>query len=319
MLAYYVHNLSPFVVRFSENWGIRWYGLAYVGGFFAAFLVMRFMIRRNYCTDLKEEQLTDFVTWSAILGVMVGGRLGYMLLYDREQFFANPLIFFRFLDGGMASHGGIAGLVIFSWFYARKHKVSWTGIGDQLCIAAPLGIFFGRMANFINGELYGRATQVAWAMQFPEELRERNFPHYEEAAARCAEFVPGDVVNPDTLIEASRSSPEVREILGELLTPRHPSQLYQAFMEGLALFLILFFIKIRWKTLPNGVITGLFFILYAIFRIVGEGFRQPDSGFGPFGILTKGQFFSSFMILIGTAFVVTSVVKSKRARAKAAS
>ena len=312
VLSYYVHDLSPFLIRFSETLGIRWYGLAYVAGFFAVFLLIRWFIRKGLYNDIKESQVADFITYSAIFGVMIGGRLGYQLLYNSTEFFANPLVFFKFLDGGMASHGGIFGLAVYTWFYARKHKISWTGIGDQLCAAAPIGLFFGRIANFINGELYGRATQAWCAMQFPEELRDPNFTKGWDVAQAVAPHMEGDDYQMIDIIEASRDSPEIREILGEYLTPRYPSQIFQALGEGLSLLVILLVIRVKFRNLANGILTGLFFILYAIFRIIGEQFREPESGMGPFGLMTKGQFFSTFMIGIGAVFIGWAVRSQKK-------
>ncbi len=312
MFAYYVHHLSPFLVRFSEKWGIRYYGLAYVLSFLAAFLILRLLIRRGYYRDLRESQVGDFITWTAILGVMLGGRLGYMLFYNREEFFAKPVIFFHFLDGGMASHGGIAGVFLFTFFYARRHRISWTGLGDHLCVAAAPGIFLVRIANFINGELYGRPSTAIWAVQFPSEMKEPDFPYFEEIAHRVQGMVEGKEIPPDAIIEAARHDAGVRDVLAEYLTPRYPSQIYQALMEGLALFLILLCVRLRFRNLPNGILTGLFFILYAVFRIIGEQFRQPDPKDGFFGILTKGQFLSTFMIAVGAAFLIGAVVSARR-------
>ncbi|MEM0896566.1 MAG: prolipoprotein diacylglyceryl transferase, partial [Verrucomicrobiota bacterium] len=157
-LAYYVHDLNPIIVQVTESIALRWYGLSYVAAFFVGWWILRLLIRRDYFA-LPEDKLTDFVTYAALFGVLLGGRLGYMLLYDAENFFRDPLIILPFRKGGMsgmASHGGIAGLVLFTLVYARIYKMSWTGLGDNLVVVAPLGIFFGRMANFINGELYGR-------------------------------------------------------------------------------------------------------------------------------------------------------------------
>jgi len=314
VLAYYVHHLSPYLVRFSEKWAIRYYGLAYVLAFVVAFLILRSLVRRDYYRDLKENQIGDLITWTAIFGVMLGGRLGYMLLYDHEEFFANPAVFFHILDGGMASHGGIAGVVVFTWFYARRHRISWLGLGDHLCVAAAPGILFVRLANFINGELYGRQATLSWAVQFPREMEEPGFPYFDGIAARARDMVEGDPITPGGIIEASRDNPALREILADFLTPRHPSQIYQALMEGLGLFLILIVIRLRFRNLPHGILTGLFFIFYAIFRIIGEQFRQPESGFGPIVNLTKGQFFSTFMILIGAAFIAAALGAAKRRR-----
>lgn len=280
-------------------------------GFLAGFMLLRWFIRRGYYNDIKESEVADFITYGAIFGVMLGGRLGYQLLYNSGEFFSNPLVFFKFLDGGMASHGGIFGLAIYTWFYARKKKISWTGIGDQLCTVAPMGLFFGRIANFINGELYGRASQVWCAMQFPEELRDPAFEKGWDVSQAVAPFMEKAEYSMQDIVEASRKSPEIREVLGQYLTPRHPSQIYQALGEGLGLFLILLLVRLRFRNIANGVLTGLFFIFYAVFRIIGERFREPESGFGPFG-LTKGQFYSTFMIVIGAVFILWAVWHKKK-------
>ncbi len=307
-LSYYVHNLSPFLIRFTENFGIRWYGLAYVLGFFLAFLLLRSFARRGY-SELAPGQVGDFITWSALLGVMAGGRLGYMLLYEREAFFANPLIFFRIMDGGMASHGGILGLIIFTFFYARRHRISWLGLGDNLVVVAPIGICLGRLANFINGELYGHITTTfRLAVQFPSELREIGGP----LAARVQEALPDLLPYPEAVIAAAQIDPEVREILGGLLNPRHPSQIYQALLEGLSLFLILLVLRLRFQNLPHGMLTGLFFILYAFFRITAEIFRERDVGQDPILGMNPGQFYSLFMVAVGIAFISAAFALRRR-------
>jgi len=198
----------------------------------------------------------------------------------------------------MASHGGIIGLVIFSAIYARRHRISWPGVGDNLVAVAPIGLFFGRLANFINGELYGRITNVPWAVQFPAELLD----HPNEAALVIQQTSKIDPTldNVPEIIAAARHSAQVREILGGVLTPRHPSQLYEAFLEGVVLFTLLILIRLRFKK-PDGVTTGCFFLLYPLMRIVGEFFREPDAPMT--GLLTRGQFLSLFMFVVGAAFL----------------
>ncbi len=308
MIGYYLHDLSPFLVRFGDKFGLRWYGLAYVAGFVVGFLLLRSFVRRGYC-ELRESQVGDFITLGALLGVMLGGRLGYMLFYDLDHFLANPLIFFNFLGGGMASHGGILGLVVFTFVYARKKGVTWRGIGDNLCTVAPLGLCFGRLANFINGELYGRKSEVPWAVQFPEEIREFGEADRDNLRADLAPFeLPyhPEVNEDDVVIEAARGNDGIQDVLREYLNARHPSQLYQALMEGLALFVILYLVRVRFPQLRHGILTGLFFIGYAVFRILGEQFREPADGFvGPF---TRGQFLSLFMIAVGAAFLISAKI-----------
>ena len=213
----------------------------------------------------------------------------------------DPLGIFRVWDGGMASHGGILGLVIFSWIYARQHRISWTGIGDNLVAVAPVGLFFGRIANFINGELYGRATAVPWAMQFPAELLD----HQDEATRAVEQTIRIDpsLNTVPGIIAAARHNAQVREILAGILTPRHPSQLYEASLEGILLFTLLITIRLKFKK-TNGMTTGCFFILYPVMRITGEFFREPDAPLT--GPLTRGQFLSLFMFLVGALFLWTA-------------
>jgi phosphatidylglycerol:prolipoprotein diacylglycerol transferase len=305
-LAFYVHHLSPFLIQFNEQLGIRWYGLAYIAGFIAALYLMKWLARKGYGA-LKENQVGDFVFYAAIFGVLVGGRLGYVLFYRPNMLTEDPLSIFRVWDGGMASHGGILGLVIFSWVYARRHHLSWTGIGDNIVTAAPIGLFAGRLANFINGELFGRAASVPWAMQFPPELLD----HPDEASQAIQKAVQIDpsLNTVPAIIDAARHSAPLREMLATVLTPRHPSQLYEACLEGVVLFTCLFLIRLKFRR-PDGVTTGCFFILYPLMRIIGEFFREPDAPLtGPF---TRGQFLSLFMFLIGALFLLSAWKKARQ-------
>ena len=258
------------------------------------------MSKRGYL-DLNQSAVGDFVTWTALFGVMVGGRLGYVFFY-RPDMLREPLSILRVWEGGMSSHGGILGIVLFTLYYARRHKVSWTNLGDNLVVAVPIGLFLGRCANFINGELYGRIASVPWAMQFPKELLEpENAAEAERALAACRQIDPS--LGIETIVEAVRTNPQVAYVLRGILTPRHPSQLYEAFLEGIVLFAILWFVRTRMRT-PNGVLTGLFMICYSVFRIVVEYFREPDAGLiGPF---TRGQFFSFFVVALGIGFIVVA-------------
>jgi len=307
--AYYLHDLSPYVIRFTESLGIHWYGLAYVLGFYCAYLVLVSLAKRGY-GELKPEQVADFITYAALFGVVLGGRLGYMLLYNFDEFVQHPLNLFKLWQGGMASHGGIAGLAAFTYYWSWKYKVSWTGLGDNLVVGAPLGILFGRLANFINGELYGRVSNVPWAMKFPTEVHDPKFIPAVENALPWQNLPQHshDIVN------AVSATPNGLADLEAILHPRHPSQLYEAALEGLLLFTVLYFVRTRVKNLANGVLTGLFFIIYAVVRIFGEHFREPDSEL-VMGI-TKGQFYSVFMILIGLAFLAFGLVAKRRISAR---
>jgi len=301
MLSYYLHNLDPFIFRLWGDVGPRWYGMAYVLAFVCGYLLLRWLAKRGYL-DLPEAAIGDFVTWVALFGVMVGGRLGYVLFYKPEML-RDPLSILRVWEGGMSSHGGIIGVVLVSLYYARRHKMPWTNLGDNLVVVAPIGLFFGRCANFINGELYGRVANVSWAIQFPKELLEPgNAAEAERAVAACQQIDPG-LTSPEAIVEALQSNPQIATVLREILPPRHPSQLYEAFLEGIVLFAILWFVRTRTRS-PNGVLTGLFLALYAIFRILVENFREPDAPM--IGMFTRGQFFSFFLVAIGFAFIVAA-------------
>lgn len=307
MLAYYVHNLSPDLIKFTERIAIHWYGLSYVLGFYLAYLIMHRLAKRGL-SEIKPDAVADFITMTALFGVVLGGRLGYMLLYNFDAFIHNPLIFIQIYDGGMASHGGIAGVALFLLWYARRHKISWTGLGDTLVAGAPLGIFTVRIANFINGELFGRITTVPWAVKFPTEI------HHQDFLQRTTSDLPFTAFpqhSPDILAFYQQNYGDVSKFT-DLLHPRHPSQLYEALGEGLLLFLVLYALRVKFPRLPHGVLTGLFFILYAVARIALEYVREPDSGSEMIMGLTRGQFFSTFMILAGAAFLAFGRFKGKR-------
>ncbi len=306
MFAFYLHNLSPFIWEFRDGIGLRWYGFAYVLAFICGYQLYVRLAKRGY-SPLNPDQVSDFITWGALFGVLLGGRIGHAIFYDYRETLADPLRLFRVWEGGMSSHGGMLGLILFTLFYARRHRVSWTGIGDNLCVVAPVGLFFGRVANFINGELYGRIGSVPWAVQFPKELYDS--PDLAERAVAAS----GGAVDAAQLIELAHHDPKAVAILKEVLPPRHPSQLYEAFLEGLVLFAILWFLRTRTRQ-PRGVLTGLFFILYAILRIAGEVFRVPDPAWA-FGRLSAGQFLSLFLIGIGAAFIVWAKLHPQYERA----
>jgi phosphatidylglycerol---prolipoprotein diacylglyceryl transferase len=299
MLAYYLHDLDPIIFRIYDNVGPRWYGLAYVLAFISSFLLFFWLAKHGYA-DLSVSKVGDFITGAALFGVIIGGRVGYVFLYNPEMLRA-PMSILRVWEGGMSSHGGMIGLLLFTLYYAHRHKISWRNLGDNLVVTAPIGLFFGRCANFINGELYGRATRVPWAMQFPKELLDHP-TEANRAIASCTSIDPS-LTTPEAIVASVHRQPEVATTLRAILTPRHPSQLYEAFFEGVVLFAILWFVRTRTRQ-PNGMLTGLFFICYAIFRIVIEYFREPDATLiGPF---TRGQFFSFFLIVIGASFIVAA-------------
>ncbi|MEY3898607.1 MAG: prolipoprotein diacylglyceryl transferase [Verrucomicrobiota bacterium] len=307
VFATYVHDLNPIALPIHGDFALRWYGLAYLAGFVVGFLLLRNLARRGLWV-MPPEKVGDFIAGCALFGVFLGGRLGYMFFYHLPkvgwgELAKDPLLVLRVWEGGMASHGGILGLAVFTWIYAKKQNVSWAKLADGLSVVGPLGLFFGRAANFINGELYGRiATGVPWAVKFPLSLTQESEETQAMAWQACIR-VDSSLANAtslDTLIAAARTNPKLSETLGEFLPARHPSQIYEGLLEGLLLFLILWTVRIRFPKAPAGLITGLFFALYAVFRIFSEHFREPDAAM--VGFLTKGQFFSFFMFLFAAAF-----------------
>lgn len=259
-MDYWVHSIDPFLFRFPEGFpleGIRWYGIAYLLGFLSAFGLL-VLYRKKQRLPLSWDATISLITW-LIIGVLVGGRLGYVFLYD-IGIFADPLRLIRVWEGGMASHGGFIGVAIVLILFARHHKVPPFALSDVVVTLAPLGICFGRIANFINGNLWGRITDVSWAVIFPNSAPYAAYP---------VEWIP----------------------------PRHPSQLYAALLEGLLLFLFIQWRFWKGRALPFGRITGEFLIAYACARILGEFWREPDASL-ILG-MSRGQFYSIFLILGG--------------------
>jgi len=168
LIAYWVHDLSPFLWELAPGVGVRWYGLAYVAGFVLAYLLFKRWVRQGWL-PLDGRQVGDFLTW-VVMGTVVGGRLGYCFFYAGGKWMVDPLYVLRVWEGGMASHGGIMGLLLVVWIFSRKHKVDGWRLGDAVAVAAPWGVVLGRMANFINGELWGRPSSVPWAVIFPASV-----------------------------------------------------------------------------------------------------------------------------------------------------
>jgi len=313
--------MDPVILDVAGPIKLRWYGLGYLLGFVFAYYLLRWQARKKLWV-LPENKVADFIAYAAVFGVFVGGRLGYILFYQIpkeggwDQLMGDPLMVFRVWDGGMASHGGILGLLIFSFVYARVQKVSWTGAGDGLCVVAPIGIGLVRVANFINGELYGRAAHgVSWAMKFPSSLHEdwKQKPEVIDQAYEACRTVDPELQGQsyEYLVARARENPELQETLGGYLQARHPSQLYEALLEGFVLFAILFITRIKFPKLPHGVLTGMFFLFYAVFRIIVENYREPDQGQALVWSLTKGQFYSVFMVIAGIAFIAVPFMRKK--------
>lgn len=259
---YWVHDLDPFLVQFSEHFGIRYYGLSYMLGFLAGFALLHLASRRGR-SPLSVAQNGDYL-FILVIGVLLGGRFGYFFLYDAASVVRDPLMLLRVWEGGMASHGGILGVIVAMIWFARSRKVSFWKIADLTCMITPPGFFFGRIANFINGELWGRVTEVSWAVIFPAS-------------------------DPNSPLER--------------IQPRHPSQLYAAALEGAVMFAFVAFRFWRGNTASAqpGRLAGEFLVAYALMRIVGELFRDPNASL----ILgmSRGIFYSIAIAIAGLIIV----------------
>ncbi len=339
MFATYVHQLDPVIYDLPGRLPpLRWYGLAYLAGFLAGYVLLKRLAEKKLWV-IEPEKTADFIAAAALLGVFIGGRLGYVFFYQLWKkdgwlnFIEDPLMLFRVWEGGMASHGGILGLAIFTFFYARKHKVSWAALADGLCVVGPIGLLCGRIANFINGELYGRiANGVAWAVKFPDALNTKGLPEYgrfNEALSAAVKADPAfaerikkisekGFADPSAayfheLIATNRESSAVNQAIAPYLEARHPSQLYEGLLEGALIFVILWIVRVKFPKAPAGLLTGLFFSLYATFRIFAEAYREPDAAWVIDGFMTRGQFLSLFMYLFAAGFLIFAFRKSRNA------
>ncbi len=263
MLATWIHSIDPVLIHFPESWplpGIRWYGLSYAAGFLAAGLMLRGYMRASKVA-LRVGEDSALLTY-LIFGVLIGGRLGYCVLYDTSRFLKAPWILFEMSGGGiagMASHGGFFGVCVAILLFAKRYDKDCWLIADVVVSLTPPGLFFGRIANFINGELWGKVTTVSWGVIFPQSAPYAGYPI-------------------------------------SLLPVRHPSQLYEAGLEGLLLGIYL-----QWRFWRGGVKPGIlvaeFLMLYGLLRILGECFRQPDASL-IFGC-NRGIVYSAITCVVG--------------------
>ena len=315
LLAIYIHHLDPIIVKLPvEHLALRWYGLAYVAGFVLGYWVLLQLSKRHlYCVE--PQKLGDFITLVCLVGVIMGGRLGEFFFYwlpahGLQGLCDDPLWVLRVWEGGMASHGGIAAVLLVSIVYAWRRHLSIPGVCDGLAIVCPIGLFFGRVANFINGELYGRpcSPDNPLAMKFPLEYLEFPEPmrRLADAAMSQASGIPvNGWGNFDFVAELCRNNDAAREALGHFLTPRFPSQLFEALGEGLIIFVVLITLRLIWKKAPDGIFSALFCFLYAAARISAECFKEPDAPM--WGSITRGQYLSFAVVALGAAFLAVAL------------
>lgn len=256
MLVLPFHNIDPVIFRINESISLNWYGISYlVGILFMGYYGDHLATKSPY--HFKKKSFSDFVVWGMI-AIVVGGRLGQVIFYDLEYYLQYPLKIFATWKGGMSFHGGIIGAIIAVLIYSRKNSIPFKRFLDIIAVCTPAGLFLGRIANFINGELFGNYSDLPWAMVFPQG--------------------------------------------GNL--PRHPSQIYEALLEGVLLFLILNILYKRYKETP-GLVSSAFLLGYGIFRYISEIFRVPDFtlSLGNF-VLSGGQILSLPMMIVGLALLI---------------
>ena len=328
LLAIYIHHLDPIIVSIPGTpLAVRWYGLAYVAGFVLGYMVLLQLSKRDlYC--VAPQKLGDFITAVCLFGVLMGGRLGEFFFYwlpahGLAGLWEDPLWVLRVWEGGMASHGGIAGVLLVAIIYAYRQRLRIPAVCDGLAIVATIGLFFGRVANFINGELYGRicSPENPLAMKFPQELFElpadtqlqalNAVEHAADGPVRVADAAGRIHLSYEQLMETVRTSEPAREALGQYLNPRYPSQLFEALGEGLLIFAVLITLRLVWKKAPAGIFSALFCFLYAIARIVSECFKEPDAP--TWGNITRGQYLSFGIVALGLVFLITALCGRKKA------
>ena len=279
-------NISPEIFSielFGMNLALRWYAVSYILGFICALRLMKFFVLRKVLwasgkAPISVDQADTFLTY-LILGVIIGGRLGYVIFYNLEYYAFNPYAIVRVWDGGMSFHGGFIGVIVAVILFCWVNKLLVWSTADLIAISTPPGLFFGRLANFINAELWGRPTDVYWGVIFPGDL-----------AQQC-----DGVIGP---------------------CARHPSQLYEAGLEGLLLFIVLIYIALKGGFKRPGLLTGVFALGYGASRFFVEYFRVPDPQFfsqtNPYGFafnlgelgITMGQFLSLPMIIVGISLCI---------------
>ncbi len=253
-----IHDFSPILIDLGII-QIRWYSLAYIIGILAGWKYGNQIIKNNFINNIKDLYIKNFddLLGYIIIGVIVGGRIGYVLFYDFDFYINNLIEIFKLWKGGMSFHGGFLGVIIATYLFSKFKSLNYKIYFDIICCVAPIGLFLGRLANFINGELYGLPTEKPWGVIFPKI---------------------------DNLT-------------------RHPSQIYEAILEGILLFIILnFFIKR--KNIGNGIISSFFLIFYGFFRIISEFFREPDEHLGYIFLnFSMGSLLSGLMIIFGSLFL----------------
>ncbi len=287
---------------------VHWYGISYMMAFLLAYGLAWYRSQRR--EGWSPDMVTDLVFYG-MLGVILGGRIGYTLLYSMDKLLENPLYLFKVWEGGMSFHGGFIGVGLAMWYFARKYKKNLFSVLDFIIPCVPTGLLSGRLANYVNVELWGRIPEGGynWLTYFPHAVTtDANAIHANPELKNLAYAMPQSELSPDLFARLPASTQafiqQSFESSGAIyLLPRHPSQLYQAMTEGLLMFLLIWWFSS--KPRPRMAVTGLFTAGYGISRFFIEFFRQPDAGYELiFGWMSKGQLYCIPMIVIGLGLLM---------------
>ena len=308
----YLHRLDSFAIEFPAGWplpGIRWYGVAYLAGFIVGWLLV-WLLAAKHRTAIPRQSVADLMIY-LLIGVLVGGRLGYCVFYDPTLLteVTSTFPFWGVLaihKGGMASHGGVIGVIAACCVFGARNHIPKLHVLDVVALAGPPGLFLGRVANFVNAELWGRALPDArqadppwWSIKYLEEILHEGFPHATELA-KLRPVVGGDETFKGNVVQAIRDGDAaITEAVRPMLTAHYPSQLLQAITDGPLLGALL--VVVWWRARKPGVVGSWFLIGYGVMRIVTEFARQPDAALlqTPLGDLTRGQVLSLLMVASG--------------------
>ncbi len=310
----YLHSLDPNAIQVTDSFGIKWYGLSYLTGFVVGWLILRWLASTGRIL-LTVTQVTDFITYT-VGGVLVGGRLGYCLFYDPSLLteFSSAFPFWGVLaihQGGMASHGGIIGVILAMCLFARSRGLPVLHLIDITAFIAPPGLFFGRLANFVNGELWGKPLPASlqadppwWSVKYPEEAHQLPVERLEPLVQHLSNPLAIDL-HQQVVIESYQGNAALCGELAPLLTARWPSQIFQALSDGPVLLLLMVVIWLAPR--KPGVIAGSFLIGYGVLRVLTEVFRMPDVGVDLTLGLSRGQLLSVFLVLAGVTLLLVGL------------
>ena len=315
----YIHSLDPDALRITDSFTIKWYGLSYLAGFVVAWWLIRWLAGSGRIL-LSRTDATDFITY-CVGGVLVGGRFGYCLFYDPSLLidFSANFPFWGLLaihQGGMASHGGMIGVIIAMVLFSRSRNLPFLHLLDVTAFIAPPGLFFGRLANFINGELWGvalpdsmQASPPWWSVKYPQEIQSAPVEAIMSLNTTVLQSTTTTGMDSVRLIveEAYRGNSELINQMSPYLVARWPSQLFQAASDGPALFIALMLVWLVPR--KPGVIAGCFLFFYGVLRIVTEVFREPDEGVALFLSLSRGQVLSVALVVAGLLLVALARVR----------